>query len=561
VIGVPQAIGDITILMAEELTPEEREIMVNRILPRGKIGMTGQNRVWVASITLVRGLVVKDRALVEAAARVIGEEIRLTTNEGVQPDYSFHQHGPQQQFGNYGLAFAGSAASWMLAFKGTPFELPRAKTDIIHDYLILGENWVVWRGLMDLSSCNRQLGSGSQQSKGRGVARTMEIMSQVDPARATDYQAHLKRNAAGGVNELLGNKYFWRSDYMIQRGTDYYASVKMSSKRVIGAELVNSENVSGLHLGDGALYIYRSGQEYEDIQPVWDWQKIPGTTCAQLAKFPVKYGHSQVQSDFVGGVSDGWMGCAALDYTRAGVTARKAWFFLNGAIACLGSGITGTGAEPVVTAINQCWLKGDVTVGAASGSQKLPRGEHDVKNLNWTWHDGIGYVFPKGADVRLRLGEQRGSWRKVEDKEIVAEREERGDVLLVTYEHGVQPRGQAYAYLMFPGAKADAMSAKSQSPAVEVLSNSPALQAVRSADRTRIQAVFFESGKLEYAPGRTVAVDQPCLVLVDATGGPGRVTVAEPTQKLEAVNVTVDGLTHVVELPRGGQAGKSVTVE
>ena len=67
VIGVPQTIGDIAILLQAELTPEEREIMVNKIMPRGKIGMTGQNRVWVASITLVRGLLLKD--LIETSFR------------------------------------------------------------------------------------------------------------------------------------------------------------------------------------------------------------------------------------------------------------------------------------------------------------------------------------------------------------------------------------------------------------------------------------------------------------------------------------------------------------
>jgi len=133
VIGVPQAIGDIAILMQGELDPQELEIMAYRILPRAKIGMTGENRVWVAGITLVRGLVLRDRSLVNAAVSVLGEEIRITTREGIQPDLSFHQHGPQQQFGNYGLAFAGDAAAWTLVFRGTPFEFSRRKIDILHD--------------------------------------------------------------------------------------------------------------------------------------------------------------------------------------------------------------------------------------------------------------------------------------------------------------------------------------------------------------------------------------------------------------------------------------------
>ena len=561
VIGVPQAIGDIAILMQGELAPEELEVMGNRILPRAQIGMTGQNRVWVAGITLVRGLVLRDRSLVSAAASVLGEEIRITTREGIQPDFSFHQHGPQQQFGNYGLSFARDAAAWTLVFRGTPFAFSPQRIDILHDYLTRGESWVVWRDRMDLSSCGRQLDAGCQQAKSRGLARAMEVMSQADPERAADYLPYIQRNADGGANDLVGNKYFWRSDYMIQRATNYYASVKMSSKRVIGAEVVNSENVSGLHLGDGALYLYLTGREYEDIQPVWDWQKLPGTTCAQPPNWPVKFGHAQVKRDFVGGVSDGQSGGAALDYARDGVTARKAWFFLEGAIACLGAGITSSSAEPVVTTVNQCWLRGDVIVSGKEGPRRLERGAHNLKHLDWVRHDGVGYLFPGGRDLRVRWGEQRGNWRKVDDKSIVSTSEASGEVLLLTFEHGTRPQGQTYAYVMVPGAKPEALSDWAHAPAVQLLRNTPALQAVASADGKQVQAVFYRAGELDYAPGGTVAVDRACLLLVDARGATSRLTVADPTQVLETLQVTINGTPHAVKLPRGGQAGGSVAVD
>ena len=31
--------------------------------------------------------------------------------------------------------------------------------------------------------------------------------------------------------------------------------------------------------GDGCTFVYRSGDEYRDIFPVWDWSKVPGTTA------------------------------------------------------------------------------------------------------------------------------------------------------------------------------------------------------------------------------------------------------------------------------------------
>lgn len=562
VIGVPQTMGSIAILMRDELTPAEFDGIVNKILPRGKIGMTGQNRVWVAGITLVRGLLKKDHALVTEAARVIGEEIRVTTAEGVQPDFSFHQHGPQLQFGNYGLSFAGDSAMWMRIFAGTPFAFPKEKLNILNDYMTEGQSWVVWKGLMDISSCGRQLGRGAQSGKGRAVARVMELLTQIDPDRAADYQAHLKRNAAGGANDLLGVRHFWRSDVMVQRAPDYYASVKMASRRVIGAELVNSENMSGYHLADGALYLYRGGAEYEDIQPVWDWRKLPGVTCPQPADGPPRLRKRyHIDSDFVGGVTDGKLGCAALDYVRDGVRARKAWFFVDGAIVCLGAGIAAEGAAPVATAVEQRWLKGGVTLGVDGREAKLAPGMEAPAGVNWAWHDGVGYLFPQGGKLALRAGEQRGSWRKVEDKVSVSPREVAGDVFLAYFDHGARPRDDRYAYILLPGASLESMRERAGRPGVQMLENSARLQAVRAAEGRVIQAAFYEAGRLDCGKGKTLAVNQPCLVQLDARDGKSRLSVADPTQKLERLSVTVDGKTQTVNLPRGGEAGKSVTVE
>ncbi|MCX7045898.1 MAG: polysaccharide lyase 8 family protein [Candidatus Sumerlaeota bacterium] len=534
-IGVPMVTGDIAILMQDELTPDERAIMVNKIMPRGKIGMTGQNRVWVASITLVRGMLLKDRALVLEAARVIGEEIRVTKQEGIQPDFSFHQHGAQQQFGNYGLAFAHSAVSWLKVFSGTPFAYPKEKMDIVHDYLIQGEAWVVWKGRMDFSSCGRQLGRGTQASKGRSVADAMERMKTVDTARAKEYEAFLKRNQEGAVNDLIGNRNFWRSDYMIQRRPGFYASVKMCSRRVIGGEIVNSENMSGYHLADGAVFIYCAGAEYEDIQPVWDWRMIPGTTCAPRPGGPLRLTKSyHIDSDFVGGVSDGQIGCAALDYVRDGVKARKAWFFLDDAIACLGAGIVSDAAEPVVTTINQCWLKGDVLVCENGKSRKLERGDHRLPNIEWVWHDGVGYVFPNPSKVRISLGEQHGSWRKVEEKPHVSDADLKGPVFLLAIEHGVRPRSAGYAYLELPGVKPEAMPEKAKQPGIALLSNTPRLQAVCNAQGNVTQAAFYEPGALDTRNAQTITAEQPCLLMLNGDGATPSITVSDPTQKLPA---------------------------
>ena len=57
------------------------------------------------------------------------------------------------------------------------------------------------------------------------------------------------------------------------------ASLKMSSQRVVGAESLNGDNVSGYYGGDGALFIYRDWEPYRHIFPLWDWRRLPGVTA------------------------------------------------------------------------------------------------------------------------------------------------------------------------------------------------------------------------------------------------------------------------------------------
>ena len=48
----------------------------------------------------------------------------------------------------------------------------------------------------------------------------------------------------------------------------------------------NSEGLLNHHRGDGANHISRTGNEYFNIFPVFDYQKIPGATIMQNESLP-----------------------------------------------------------------------------------------------------------------------------------------------------------------------------------------------------------------------------------------------------------------------------------
>jgi chondroitin AC lyase len=560
-IGIPKLIGTCALLLGENLTPDEYAYATQISLARYGIGRAGQNKVWLAGNALMLGLLKGDETLVNEAAAAIWSEVRVSTDEGIQPDYSFHQHGPQQQFGNYGLSFANEICRWGTILGGTPWALRDDQLEIFRHYLLDGENWVSWRGTMDISSCGRQLKPHNPLNKTAGMARIMKEAAVFDPAPAPAYQAFGARNQPGASNDLVGNKYFWSSDYMIHRTGQFAATLKMSSNRVIGEELVNSENLSGYYLADGALYLYQSGDEYTDIFPVWDWRKIPGVTCAQtdLPGFKttavqtdvpgLKFKTSSVPSDFVGGVSDGTHGCAALDYVRDGVVAKKAWFFGANSVVCLGAGIGGEATAPIVTTINQCLLRGSISL-QQKGKVKLLKTTSGTTraNVEWVEHDGWRYVFPGGCTAHLKAGRVTGNWKQVFANPATPKEDVTSNVFTLWLDHGKAPDNASYACIIMPAG---------EKTTAAVVANAPEVQAVQ-IDRGIFGVIFWRPGKIELPADLLVWVDQPCLVLIDAEKHAA--WISDPTQKLTSIRLQAGELAQTIALPTGGEAGRSVAV-
>ncbi len=199
-----------------------------KILNRAKMGLTGQNKVWLAQNVIYTSLLTNNYISIELTSKSISEEIMITEREGIQPDFSFHQHGPQQQFGNYGLAFATDMCNWANFFAGTPFSFDQPKIENLRNYLLNGLKWVVWKDIFDISACGRQLFPNTQTEKARMLAGVYKTFSKVDTLLKTQYGAAL--------DNFEGNIHFWRSDMTIHRRTGFYSSVRMASNRVVGAE-------------------------------------------------------------------------------------------------------------------------------------------------------------------------------------------------------------------------------------------------------------------------------------------------------------------------------------
>jgi chondroitin AC lyase len=572
-IQVPRTVGQILLLLGQAVEAPDREKAITVIMSRSRIGMTGQNRVWMAENVFTRGLLTGDDALVRQALDALLEELRVTTSEGIQPDGSFHQHGPQQQFGNYGLSFAETETRWAALVQGTGFALSAEKRDALRLLLLEGMRWVVWRGRMDISGLGRQLRSGAQQARGRGVATAFRSMRLVDPAMAGEYD----RLLAGfdpdppAEEKLAGNRAFWRSDMIVHRTPVFYTSVRMSSARVAINESINGENLLGSLMGDGATYLYRRGDEYDDVLPVWDWHRLPGVTA--YTGEPLPGFKTRNSSRFVGSVSDGRDGAAVMELDREGLAAHKSWFFSSDQIVCLGAGIRTAADREVATTLNQCLLKGDVVTAAGGRTATLAAGNRQrLEHPAWVHHDGVGYVFLSPATVSVSNREQSGTWKSVVN--YLSEAAVTKPVFSLGIEHGRRPTAGSYAYLILPGATTERLTSLAQHPDIRVLSNTPALQAIQDEPLHLTQAAFHRSGELPMGDGVRLGVDAACLLMVRQEEKRWELTVSDPAQSAGSVGVMLSGRftgegcqydaatgksAVRMALPAGGEAGKSVT--
>ncbi len=568
-IGVPKILERSLLLLNDELSPEQRS-KAAEILKRAKIGMTGQNLVWVSEITAIRGILENDPELVGKAYRKITDEIRISSGEGVQADFSFHQHGPCLYSHGYGAAFATDCTRIATQVAGTRWAFPPEKIAILSRLILDGDQWLCRGSATDFGASGRQIARHGQDA--RYLTSAARSLLALPTGREDEVRALDARTSGRPAPALVGNRHFWRSDMMVHHRPAYYASARMYSNRTANTDApCNEEGLKSHHVADGCNVLMRTGREYADIYPVWDWQKIPGTTVEQK---PELTGSPRVKGEraFVGGVSDGMYGMAALDFSRGPLAARKSWFFFDDEYVCLGAGITCTSDNPVLTTIYQCRLSGPVRMADSQRSREVARGEHSLDQARWVWHDQVAHLLLQPARIAASNEKRTGSWRQISHR--YPEKPISDDVSALWIDHGKHPQKATYAYAVVPGIDADAVASYVDRLPVRVVRNDPSVQAVLQEKLGIAGVAFYEPGQVSLTDDSTVRVDRACLLLLRPTTGGLEISVSSPDGKTDVVAVelsgkfqgdsvqTLDGPPRsrvVVKLPGGLETGKSVT--
>lgn len=595
-IGTPERIGNLLLIMDEALT-EEQKVRADPIVGRANLdawgARPGGDLIKIAGIMGKHGLFKRDGAILNEALGAIAGEIGYAVDRGdpsdergLQVDFSFHhRHDRVTSTITYGRGFASYFVDWAEKVNGTAFAFPDEAVELIVDFYLDGITKAMAFGRYpDPGALNRGItrrGAFSPQGP-----ELPEKLLRVTSYRQDELEALAQIRRGEREPDLTSSQFFWHTEYYSHQRPHYFASVRMFSSRNHSMEVpYNGEGLKNHHLADGYNFISRTGREYVGVFPIWDWQKIPGTTVVQKPALPDPEEIQQPgRTVFVGGVANGRYGAAAFDFESPldPLSARKSWFFFDDEFVALGAAIRSDSDYPVATTLNQSLLNGDVVVESAEGTSVFDRGTHEVAEVAWVHHDGTAYLFPEPTAVRLENRQRSGAWKEINGQTWAeAAGEVRKEVFALWLDHGVAPRQAGYEYIVVPGMGPSEVDRYRDHTPIEVLANTSEVQAVKHRALGLSQIVFYKPGETVIADGVTVSAETPGLVMVKTAGrGVEEITVSDPSRQLDSITVQITSRLEAEEdrweatwnreggystvrfdLPEGEYAGQSVSAE
>ena len=130
-------------------------------------------------------------------------------------------------------------------------------------------------------------------------------------------------------------------------------------------------------------------------------------------------------------------------------------------------------------------------------------------------------------------------------------------IFRIWIDHGQASANDSYGYVVYAG-----KDAPKEGYPFKVLRNDTLIQAVESADKKVIEAVFYRADEKQKAARTTLSVSAPCTVMVEKQGKQTRLTVTDARMDKECkeIRVTLNGQSVKCSMPQGDRTGAPVCV-
>jgi chondroitin AC lyase len=590
-ITTPTNLGELMLIVGDEL-PKDLVGKAQPIIGRANMNASGArpsgDRIVIAGILAKNLLFLGDKNGFDTVIKIIEGEVKFNTGQrGMQHDYSFHHRVDRvNNTTSYGYGkYANAFGEWSYYVSNTKYAFSVEKINHLVDYYLDGiYKQMVYGIYTDVSVKNRSISQKEASFQPHSVIEIERLLLSTD-YRKNELQEIIKLRKGEAKPSLSFSKFFWQTEHFVFQRPDFYTTVRMFSTRNRNMEEpYNGPGITTHHRADGTNYLMLKGDEYHNIWPVYDWQKISGTTIMQKPKL---HGADSIQldglTDFVGAVTDGLYGAVAFDFKSPHdmLEAKKSWFFFDEEYVCLGTDIKSVPNLPVATTINQVLMRGDVTTMQKGEVKKLPRGNHKLDEVKWVYHDKIGYILPSPTTIHLSNQAEKGSWADITAEKNVSKEVVTMDVFTLWFDHGNSPDSASYEYIVVPAvSEQELIETSRNNRGIEIIANTSDLQAVRNDKSGICQIIFHKAGEINISNGVKVSMDSPGMAMLKMQGDKVQeLTVSDPSRKLSRIIVTLAGKYNnkgdhfitvpateqnntmiIVDLPQDVYAGKSVTV-
>ncbi|WP_407483242.1 polysaccharide lyase family 8 super-sandwich domain-containing protein [Elizabethkingia meningoseptica] len=562
-IEAPRTLGVILIMLEQnkgkQLPEQLSKDLVKQMDYKRTNGVTGVNLADFDTHIFYSGLLNRDEAEIQRGLENIFSINKQTTGEGIQFDNSYAQHEIMLHIFGYGSEYLKVETYIGAMVAGTKFAMIgqqlKTFTDFITKTLIpqIRGRYTNW------TSFGRQIARENFTDM-KWLTPYFEKLILMDEANTSIYQNAISRiNGKKKPDFKVAEfqKQYWNTDFSFYQNKNYQFSLRMSSKFTQQAETdLNGENKKGGNRSIGSYALLQNGSEYFNIYPVWDWNKIPGTTTLEHEPLPDTKYLTAGKSVFSGGVSNGKIGAAVFLQDQFDVKALKSWFMFDGEIVCTGNEISTDKDDHVLTTVEQNFFKDKVLYSNTAGKKIFKEDQRYTANDQQVLiHRNTAYVFPQKTDLNISTKLQKGNWKEL--TELGNPDELQNSVFKVWIDHGKKATQSTYQYFIIPDVKSLNKAEKISDNFI--IWNQKDVHAVYKKTSGKLMLIFFKASQIEIL-GQTIQADRPCAVLIEnLTPQNMALFVSDPSRKEKEVNLKIGNENIHINLPTDKAfAGSSV---
>ena len=559
----------------------------------GSPTMTGANLLDKAMVVAQTGVLTDNEKKLEHMREAQKEVYRyVESDDGFYEDGSYIQHHSLAYIAGYGIPAYENIGVFFYMLKDTPWEIryDDGCEQMIYDTIFNSIEPLIYDMQIADSTAGRTIVNSASDARTRAVG-IMETILPIGASMdgemkdrfnsfakdfiQTDEEYYFDRasniTTIQMAKELLEDESVApRSNYSIHKtyaGMDrishvrpgYMLNIAMSSTRQSKFENYNGQGLKLWNIADGMTYLYTddldqySSGYWATIDPF----RLAGTTAerALTRKDFTSYAESgKTPYSWAGGVTLGDYGTAGVQMKSlgnesggngsalTGADSKKSWFMFDDEIAAIGSSITSTTGNCVETIIDNRQialdLSNEVTINGETpditdNSDNNDKHGTEITDARWAHIQGntegssIGYYFPEENTTIHALKERRDS--NYSSQNAQEDIEVSGSYATLWFDHGTNPSGASYEYVILPGKTADETAAYAEDSPIQVLANNDNVHAVRHKDLDMVGVNFWND--TETTAAGITSNKKASVMMQKMDDGTLELAVSDPTQQ------------------------------